>query len=236
MFVGHSTMTKGYRMIDTTTNKLVVVRTAVFEESTKIKYVQVMDRHLGQHAPLINNDIEKEETHQPPSAQLDVVTRLIWMLKIVLLQGICAIRLTMVLSEWRYDDGTFGNDTNPRLHQLVGNPQLALPDGDPFGAIVSDKSRSIENNEQPKKRYILEDEEANAALKVPSCYQGIRKSPEAKQWLEAIKAELAGLEEKSTWTVVTNSPSQKVIGTKGFQLKNDKGEIQRYKARLLALG
>ena len=31
MFVGYSTMTKGYRVIDSRTNKLVIVRTAVFE-------------------------------------------------------------------------------------------------------------------------------------------------------------------------------------------------------------
>ncbi|CAI5707229.1 unnamed protein product [Peronospora effusa] len=52
------------------------------------------------------------------------------------------------------------------------------------------------------------------------------------------QAELKALEEKDTWTVHTQRPSQKVIGTKWvFALKrNELGEIIRYKARLVALG
>ena len=80
MFVGYSMITKGYRVIDSRTSKLAVVGTAVFEESKKFKYVQVVDGHLGQTygtridrehdedvqvhniVPRIHVDVEMEET------------------------------------------------------------------------------------------------------------------------------------------------------------------------------
>lgn len=86
-------MTKGYRVIDSRTSKLVVVRTVVFEESNKFEYVQVVDGHLSQTygtridrdhdedvqvydiVSRVHVDVEMEETQQPSSTSpIDVST------------------------------------------------------------------------------------------------------------------------------------------------------------------
>lgn len=64
---------------------------------------------------------------------------------------------------------------------LGWNPRLALMDGGRSDAIVPFESDSVENNGRSKKRYIIDDEEANAALQVPNCYQVVHKPPDAEQ-------------------------------------------------------
>ena len=68
-------------------------------------------------------------------------------------------------------------------------------------------------------------------------YEEALKSPHHDDWYNAIQSELKALHDKNTWTVKTQRPGQKVIGTKWvFVLKRiELGEIERYKARLVAL-
>uniref|UniRef100_A0AAV1U517 Polyprotein n=1 Tax=Peronospora matthiolae TaxID=2874970 RepID=A0AAV1U517_9STRA len=92
--------------------------------------------------------------------------------------------------------------------------------------------------EKGTKRLRIGYEQACAAFETPTTYEEALKSPRRDNWYKAIQAELKALEEKDTWTVQTQRPNQKVIGTKWvFALKrNELGEIIRYKARLVALG
>nr|CCA24282.1 putative polyprotein [Albugo laibachii Nc14] len=91
---------------------------------------------------------------------------------------------------------------------------------------------------RPPKRYRIEYDQANAALEAPTTYEDAINSPEAEFCKKAIAEELKALKEKKTWTMQKKGDNQKVIGTKWvFTIKrNEHGEIQRYKARLVALG
>jgi len=70
----------------------------------------------------------------------------------------------------------------------------------------------------------------------PINYRKARASPQASKWDDAMKDELAFLEENGTWTPVPRPPSRRVLGGKWvYRLKRGSGgEIQRYKARWVA--
>lgn len=72
----------------------------------------------------------------------------------------------------------------------------------------------------------------------PQSYQEAMCSQEAKLWREAIDKELKSLEENCTWEPACSSYKGKVIDTKWvFKKKKDsEGNIQVYKARLVARG
>lgn len=157
--VGYSIMTKGYRVIDSITSTLVVVRTAAFEESNKIKYAQVVDGHLGETYSTridrehdedvqidntvrrIHVDVEMEESHEPSSSQLDVVTTHNMDMEI----EDSAVtdhfpNTAMVPRGRRYDDEDHNRGTHSGRHNLLGNPQLALMNGGLSDPIVSYES------------------------------------------------------------------------------------------------
>ena len=72
----------------------------------------------------------------------------------------------------------------------------------------------------------------------PESYEQALDGPNNRKWREAIDAELQAHVENNTWTVV-KAPSQHVTPTAKwvFQLKKDAaGNVERYKARLVARG
>nr|CCA26485.1 putative polyprotein [Albugo laibachii Nc14] len=91
---------------------------------------------------------------------------------------------------------------------------------------------------RPQKRFRIEQEQANAALDLPSTYKAAMRSSDSDEWRKAIQQELQALKEKETWILTSKTAGTKVIGTKWvFALKrNEFGEVEKYKARLVALG
>lgn len=67
---------------------------------------------------------------------------------------------------------------------------------------------SDESMERAKKRYRLEDEQANAALETLSTYQDTMKSPRSTMWSEAIETELKPLHSMNTWTALAKPPKK----------------------------
>ena len=92
--------------------------------------------------------------------------------------------------------------------------------------------------ERGTKRLLIGYEQACAAFETQATYEEALKSLHRDDWYKAIQAELKAFGDKNTWAVKPQRPRQKVIGTKWvFALKrNELGEIERYKARLVALG
>ncbi|KAE8976384.1 Copia protein [Phytophthora rubi] len=90
----------------------------------------------------------------------------------------------------------------------------------------------------PKRPRLDEYEIALAATDVPSSYKEAMASPEAKHWKEAIRQEIRSHVRNHTWDLLRRPHCAKVIGCKWvFAHKFDeKGNIVRYKARLVALG
>jgi Reverse transcriptase (RNA-dependent DNA polymerase)/GAG-pre-integrase domain len=69
-------------------------------------------------------------------------------------------------------------------------------------------------------------------------YAEARRRPDWPRWEEAIKKELRGLETSGTWCLVERPPNANVVDSKWVLRikKNAAGEIDKYKARLVARG
>lgn len=69
-------------------------------------------------------------------------------------------------------------------------------------------------------------------------YEEVQNCPDWPRWEEAIKKELAGLEKMGTWRLVKRPPDVNIVDTKWvfWIKKNSAGEVEKYKARLVARG
>lgn len=79
---------------------------------------------------------------------------------------------------------------------------------------------------------------AKIACSEPTSFSNAIEAPDAKDWKKAIAAELSALKKNNTWEIVPKSRDMKEITAKWiFKIKYDAtGNIERYKARLVARG
>ena len=80
--------------------------------------------------------------------------------------------------------------------------------------------------------------QANTTLEEPQSYGQALRSPNADHWRKAMSEELEALDKNHTWDVVNLPTHQKVINCKWvYRIKyTASGEIERFKARLVARG
>ncbi|XP_076907191.1 putative mitochondrial protein AtMg00820 [Bidens hawaiensis] len=74
-----------------------------------------------------------------------------------------------------------------------------------------------------------------SAIEDPMNYEEASKE---EKWVKAMKVEIEAIEKTNTWELVSIRPDVKPIGVKWvFKTKlNEKGEVQKYKARLVVKG
>ena len=99
--------------------------------------------------------------------------------------------------------------------------------------------RRSSRNSKPPDRYGYTNPVAMSTtlspISIPTCY---KQAMEHECWQQAMETELQALAENHTWDVVSLPPNVKPIGSKwvySMKLKSD-GSLDRYKARLVALG
>jgi hypothetical protein len=111
-------------------------------------------------------------------------------------------------------------------------PQLVEDTGEPT---PQRQSRSGRNIRTPA-RY--EAQRATTEIVTPTLYEDAVSGPQKKQWEAAISNELRSLAENNVWELVDTPKSVNIVSNKWvFKVKRQpSGQIERYKARLVARG
>ena len=80
--------------------------------------------------------------------------------------------------------------------------------------------------------------ESNLGNKDPKTLKEAMKSPDWPEWEEAVKTELVTLKQMGTWELANVPKDRKPITNKWVFMKkyNKEGDLQKYKARLVARG
>lgn len=75
-------------------------------------------------------------------------------------------------------------------------------------------------------------------MTTPRSIEEAKQTPEWPQWKTAIEKELRDLQVNGTWEVVTTPPGANIVSSKWvFRINfNTRGELERFKARLVARG
>lgn len=79
---------------------------------------------------------------------------------------------------------------------------------------------------------------AMRAVEEPTTFREAMESPEKNFWICAMEDEMKSHDKNGTWTLVETPPNRKIIGSRWvFKVKeNEKGDIVKYKARVVAQG
>lgn len=112
-----------------------------------------------------------------------------------------------------------------------------IQEGSKVGDMVNDESASDDWEMVAVEDFAMATAMTNAEGLVPS-YEEAKRCPDWTKWQEAIQKELASLKANKTWTLVECPTRTKVVGCKWVLRikKNAAGEIEKYKARLVAQG
>jgi hypothetical protein len=120
---------------------------------------------------------------------------------------------------------------------------MPLPDTDPPPDPVTVEPRRSGRISRPPDRYSPDRYDSShtsltaslSSVSVPTCYSQAVKDV---RWIKAMNEELQALQENFTWDIVSCPPDVKPIGCKWvYSVKlNSDGSLNRYKARLVALG
>ena len=135
-------------------------------------------------------------------------------------------------------DTTFDNDSDPEAQSdnesVVNDIQ---PNANVDHASDRDVPRTQRNRKEPD-RYGEWAAVADAVSSDPKTYKQAMKSAQAESWKEAMKAEHKSLRDHHTWDLVDLPAGANLVGCKWvFKTKHKaNGEIDRYKARLVAQG
>jgi transposase InsO family protein len=134
----------------------------------------------------------------------------------------------------RDSDGA-GAGVGERSEAAVG-PVATSAEAKKVDGSVSSVALKITDAEAPI--YLLEELRMELSGEVPKTYHEATTGPDRQHWIPAVIEELKSLKEREVFTVESAVPGRKVVGCKWVfdAKKNDKGEIVRYKARLVAQG
>ena len=125
------------------------------------------------------------------------------------------------------------NEVSSMEQDIVEKVQLETEEN------VSNDETVTRSQRHAKTPHYLDDYELYLAENIaPLSYKEAIKSPDAKEWEEAMRNEMNSLKENQVWTLVELPKGKKVLGSRWvLRVKlNPDGSVNRYKARLCAQG
>lgn len=256
IFVGYASTTKGYRVFIPSKRK-VVETIHVKVDETKNGVVTLFGQKTRESISYLGFDsysdiedlcIPKDEKSETAVEKSDISSTTL---------------LDIDLSKWkrverprkkssRIDVYYYPPSGKPRLRSLKKTAEYCEKERLNFKAEIfnfkpiSDvpKSRKLSENESSSSNT----DEANIpesdffeeaySIEIPKTYEDTLKVPEKQEWQKAMLDELKVIEDRKVWELVDKPPNVNLIGNRWVYTvkKDDKNEIQRYKARLVALG
>lgn len=202
VFVGYCESSKGYRLLDLNTNKIIKSRDVVFLEN-----VQKFDNNV--YLPCLpQSDPEVKSIKEP-----------------------CKVELESSSENSSYDDYQSGDNDDSSF----------IPEE---SADLSTPARNINLRPRRAVQYAERDEHDVSYfcpiinLSDPQTLDEALSSSHADQWREAMQEEYESLIKNGTWSLVDLPPGKRALPCKWvFKSKtNEKGDIARFKARLVIKG
>ena len=185
VFVGYEEGTKGYRLLDTNTDKIVINKDVIFIEKDPHRNTRKVSQ--------VPHAITKDNTYTELLLKKENV-------------------------ETQIDPDPVRMDVEPQ--------------NEPVELRVSKRS----NKGKPPERLIETINKFTVESTEPKTYKEALSSIEAKQWVEAMDAEIKSLKKNETWSLTELPEGKTAIGCKWvYNAKTDEhGVVTRYKARLVA--
>ncbi|KAJ0566009.1 putative RNA-directed DNA polymerase [Helianthus annuus] len=219
IFLGVSIESKAYRLYDPITKKLVISRDVIFDEGGKWDWnlskeekqelvIEEEDSRGNQEVPVVNSPLTED------NPEVETTT-------------------TAVQNEAVPQDINEGTVEESDAEIQTGGSHTPSRSTGPTTA------RTRKTPAWMKDYYTsCADEESLAmysALEDPASYEEAAKED---KWVAAMKTEIEAIERNHTWELVDPEPGVKPIGVKWiFKTKlNEKGEVEKYKARLVVKG
>lgn len=218
IFVGYSMDTKGYRLVDLKTKKLVISRDVVFLENSFIpkdpgNQVSIPDKKvildLNSH-----NDCQVSVTENGTGSTENLVDTVVG---------------EDALSD-SDDDIFYSNDDDSEAEASLSNETPIVPD-----QIL----RRSERKPKPIDRLVVGNFVTEpSSMEDPVSVDEAMKRSDSDLWSQAMEDEFKSLQQNDTWDLVDLPANRKAIDVKWvFKTKKDiHGNIVRYKARLVAKG
>ena len=218
-FVGYSMESKAYRLLDESSNKILVRRDVTFNEQDfrhaseqqGASYLEVPRSSPGEHQGASNLEVPRSSPGEHQGASNLEVPRS------SPVNTQCAI-----------------NTDNQGVVQEVHAPRMSV------------ELRRSDRIHQPPKRFGIDEYATTVTHQVhkashtvePETFKQAMESSQANQWLTAANDEYNSLIENETWKLTELPPGRTAIGCKWvFKTKHKSdGTVERYKGRLVAKG
>lgn len=205
-FIGYCDTTKGYRLIDQKSKKIVLSRDVVFmENSINRNYAAV---------PLTSTDLNDTDSDVQCTSPIS--------------EGQDSSKNNTQLDTTAISDDSFYSDEDS-----LYIPEKKIDSVQPSN--ITTRSKRFKLLDEETNTYLCQGEIRNIH-DVPQTYGEAISSKDGEKWRKSIKEELQAHEQNETWELVMKPPGAKAIGCKWvFRLK-DQPSGMLYKSRLCAKG